>query len=230
MSARLFAALELPADVRAGLAAFGREAAARDRALRPVARGRPAPDARLPRPSRARRDRPRARGRARRGRLAGAGADPRRPAVAVAAPAARPHGGAGGRRRRARRAAGHRRRAPGRRPAVAARGPAVPGRTSPWRGCAANGARGSTTCPRPHRRPSPPTRWCSSARTWAARPGALRAARARGAGGWRPDAAARAHSARRRSPSRSGGIEFAAARGAARRASRERSALRRELA
>ena len=36
MSARLFAALELPADVRAGLAAFGREAAARDRALRPT--------------------------------------------------------------------------------------------------------------------------------------------------------------------------------------------------
>ena len=36
MSARLFAALELPADVRAGLAAFGREAAAGDRALRPV--------------------------------------------------------------------------------------------------------------------------------------------------------------------------------------------------
>ena len=35
MSARLFAALELPADIRAGLAAFGREAAARDRALRP---------------------------------------------------------------------------------------------------------------------------------------------------------------------------------------------------
>ena len=35
MSARLFAALELPADVRAGLAAFGREAAERDRALRP---------------------------------------------------------------------------------------------------------------------------------------------------------------------------------------------------
>jgi 2'-5' RNA ligase len=34
MSARLFAALELPADVRAGLAAFGREAAAHDRALR----------------------------------------------------------------------------------------------------------------------------------------------------------------------------------------------------
>jgi exodeoxyribonuclease V alpha subunit len=36
MSARLFAALELPADVRAGLAAFGRDAAARDRALRPT--------------------------------------------------------------------------------------------------------------------------------------------------------------------------------------------------
>ena len=36
MSARLFAALELPADVRAGLAAFGREAAARDQALRPT--------------------------------------------------------------------------------------------------------------------------------------------------------------------------------------------------
>jgi 2'-5' RNA ligase len=36
MSARLFAALELPADVRAGLAAFGREAAAHDRALRPA--------------------------------------------------------------------------------------------------------------------------------------------------------------------------------------------------
>ena len=36
MSARLFAALELPADVRAGLAAFGREAAAHDRALRPT--------------------------------------------------------------------------------------------------------------------------------------------------------------------------------------------------
>ena len=36
MSARLFAALELPADVRAGLVAFGREAAARDRALRPT--------------------------------------------------------------------------------------------------------------------------------------------------------------------------------------------------
>ena len=35
MSARLFAALELPADVRAGMAAFGREAAANDRALRP---------------------------------------------------------------------------------------------------------------------------------------------------------------------------------------------------
>jgi RNA 2',3'-cyclic 3'-phosphodiesterase len=36
MSARLFAALELPAEVRAGLAAFGHEAAARDRALRPT--------------------------------------------------------------------------------------------------------------------------------------------------------------------------------------------------
>lgn len=36
MSARLFAALELPAGVRAGLAAFGREAAANDRALRPT--------------------------------------------------------------------------------------------------------------------------------------------------------------------------------------------------
>jgi RNA 2',3'-cyclic 3'-phosphodiesterase len=36
VSARLFAALELPADVRAGLAAFGREAAAQDRALRPT--------------------------------------------------------------------------------------------------------------------------------------------------------------------------------------------------
>jgi 2'-5' RNA ligase len=36
VSARLFAALELPADVRAGLAAFGREAAAHDRALRPT--------------------------------------------------------------------------------------------------------------------------------------------------------------------------------------------------
>jgi 2'-5' RNA ligase len=35
MSARLFAALELPSDVRAGLAAFGREAAEHDRALRP---------------------------------------------------------------------------------------------------------------------------------------------------------------------------------------------------
>src|SRR6476660_9257542 len=35
MSARLFAALELPADIRAGLAAFGREAADNDRALRP---------------------------------------------------------------------------------------------------------------------------------------------------------------------------------------------------
>jgi RNA 2',3'-cyclic 3'-phosphodiesterase len=36
MSARLFAALELPREVRAGLAAFGREAAAHDRALRPT--------------------------------------------------------------------------------------------------------------------------------------------------------------------------------------------------
>jgi 2'-5' RNA ligase len=36
MSARLFAALELPADVCAALAAFGREAAAHDRALRPA--------------------------------------------------------------------------------------------------------------------------------------------------------------------------------------------------
>jgi RNA 2',3'-cyclic 3'-phosphodiesterase len=36
MSARLFAALELPAEVRSGLAAFGREAAAHDRALRPA--------------------------------------------------------------------------------------------------------------------------------------------------------------------------------------------------
>jgi RNA 2',3'-cyclic 3'-phosphodiesterase len=35
MSARLFVALELPADVRAGLAAFGRAAAENDRALRP---------------------------------------------------------------------------------------------------------------------------------------------------------------------------------------------------
>ena len=75
MSARLFAALELPADVRAGLAAFGREAAARRPRAAPVARGRAAPDARLPRPPRARRGRPRARGRARRGRLAGARAD-----------------------------------------------------------------------------------------------------------------------------------------------------------
>ena len=37
MSARLFAALEVPADVRAQLAAFGRAAAERDGALRPVA-------------------------------------------------------------------------------------------------------------------------------------------------------------------------------------------------
>jgi 2'-5' RNA ligase len=37
MSARLFAALELPADVRAALAAFGRTAAGHDHALRPVA-------------------------------------------------------------------------------------------------------------------------------------------------------------------------------------------------
>ena len=36
MSARLFVALELPAEVRAGLAAFGREAAAHDKALRPA--------------------------------------------------------------------------------------------------------------------------------------------------------------------------------------------------
>jgi len=36
VSARLFAALELPADVRRSLAAFGREAAAGDRALRPA--------------------------------------------------------------------------------------------------------------------------------------------------------------------------------------------------
>jgi 2'-5' RNA ligase len=35
VSARLFVALELPADVRAGLAAFGRAAAENDRALRP---------------------------------------------------------------------------------------------------------------------------------------------------------------------------------------------------
>jgi RNA 2',3'-cyclic 3'-phosphodiesterase len=37
VSARLFAALELPTDVRAELAAFGRAAADRDGALRPVA-------------------------------------------------------------------------------------------------------------------------------------------------------------------------------------------------
>jgi 2'-5' RNA ligase len=37
MSARLFAALELPADVRGQLAAFGRAAAGHDSALRPVA-------------------------------------------------------------------------------------------------------------------------------------------------------------------------------------------------
>jgi 2'-5' RNA ligase len=37
VSARLFAALELPADVRADLAAFGRAAAERDGALRPIA-------------------------------------------------------------------------------------------------------------------------------------------------------------------------------------------------
>jgi 2'-5' RNA ligase len=36
VSARLFAALELPGDVRRSLAAFGREAAAGDRALRPA--------------------------------------------------------------------------------------------------------------------------------------------------------------------------------------------------
>jgi RNA 2',3'-cyclic 3'-phosphodiesterase len=36
MSARLFAALELPAEVRRELASFGREAAAHDRALRPA--------------------------------------------------------------------------------------------------------------------------------------------------------------------------------------------------
>jgi 2'-5' RNA ligase len=36
VSARLFAALELPAEVRRALAAFGREAAAHDRALRPT--------------------------------------------------------------------------------------------------------------------------------------------------------------------------------------------------
>jgi 2'-5' RNA ligase len=35
MSARLFAALELPAEIRAGLAAFGRRAAQSDGALRP---------------------------------------------------------------------------------------------------------------------------------------------------------------------------------------------------
>ena len=38
MSARLFAALELPADVRTQLAEFGRAAAGHDQALRPVAR------------------------------------------------------------------------------------------------------------------------------------------------------------------------------------------------
>jgi 2'-5' RNA ligase len=38
LSARLFAALELPADVRAQLGEFGRAAAAHDQALRPVAR------------------------------------------------------------------------------------------------------------------------------------------------------------------------------------------------
>jgi 2'-5' RNA ligase len=38
LSARLFAALELPADVRAQLAEFGGAAAGRDQALRPVAR------------------------------------------------------------------------------------------------------------------------------------------------------------------------------------------------
>ncbi len=37
MSARLFAALQLPADVRAQLADFGRGAAGRDQALRPTA-------------------------------------------------------------------------------------------------------------------------------------------------------------------------------------------------
>jgi RNA 2',3'-cyclic 3'-phosphodiesterase len=36
VSARLFAALELPADVRAALVSFGREAADHDRALRPA--------------------------------------------------------------------------------------------------------------------------------------------------------------------------------------------------
>ena len=36
MSARLFVALELPAEVRAGLAAFGQQAAAHDKALRPA--------------------------------------------------------------------------------------------------------------------------------------------------------------------------------------------------
>jgi 2'-5' RNA ligase len=38
LSARLFVALELPADVRAQLAEFGRASAGRDQALRPVAR------------------------------------------------------------------------------------------------------------------------------------------------------------------------------------------------
>jgi RNA 2',3'-cyclic 3'-phosphodiesterase len=39
VSARLFVALELPADVRAQLAAFGQAAASADEALRPVAAG-----------------------------------------------------------------------------------------------------------------------------------------------------------------------------------------------
>ena len=191
MSARLFAALELPAEVRAGLAAFGREAAARDRALRPDARGRPAPDAGLPRPPRARRDRSGTRGRARRGRLAGAGAEPRRPAVAGPAPARtsltvgleEADGVLA-------RAAGRRRRAAGRRPAVGARGAAVPGAHHRRPGAPRMAPAGSTTCPRPRRRPSPPMRWCSSARTWAA---ADRPATSRSSGwSWRRSANLRA--------------------------------------
>ena len=73
MSARLFVALELPADVRAGAGGLrARGARESDRALRAVAAGRAAPDARVPRPSRARRGRARARGRARRRGRAGA--------------------------------------------------------------------------------------------------------------------------------------------------------------
>jgi nicotinamide mononucleotide (NMN) deamidase PncC/2'-5' RNA ligase len=178
VSARLFAALELPVDVRAGLAAFGREAAARDRALRPTRRDALHLTLRFSATARGEIDPAREAVRGVAGSPAPVLSSPTRwlaPRRRTSSPSA------WATPRRARRAAGHRGRAAGQRPAVGAREAAVPAHITvarvrrEWR-------------PRIDDLPEAPQAtfiagaWCSSARTGRRRTVSLRAARAGGAG------------------------------------------------